>query len=231
MFISNAILVRASRLWIRHHWFIPQHPTTTFTLTNSTPSQPHRTTLPGPSPLLRDVGPIDNTPSKYRKTVLATPVLSLSRGMWAAHHHLMEELGKEQYKGGPKRWEAYVVCHEKKPWCHWPPVCPVPMFQSSTPAYQIIHDQATHTVAMWTTLTWVQWRQIRPNDSEGGHHYSELSPTMLNSTQQQQTLTNLPPAACSPEGCDVGRSLFSMEGSAMGKKQGGAQEVGGPAGV
>jgi len=90
--------------------------TTTFALANSTPSQPHRTTPPDPSPLLKDVGPIDYAPSKYRKTIPATPAPPLSRGMWAAHHRSMEELGKEQYKGDPRggrhMWYVTKINHD-----------------------------------------------------------------------------------------------------------------------
>jgi hypothetical protein len=52
-----------------------------------------------PSPLLRDVGPIDNAPSKYRNTITTTSAPPLSRGMWAAQRSLTEELGRDEHEG------------------------------------------------------------------------------------------------------------------------------------
>ena len=35
---------------------------------------------------------------------------------WRNWWWLMEELGMEKCEGGPKKWEAHLVCHENRPW-------------------------------------------------------------------------------------------------------------------
>jgi len=34
--------------------------------------------------------------------------------MWAVHHRSTEEWGKEKHKGGPRKWEARQVRHERR---------------------------------------------------------------------------------------------------------------------
>jgi hypothetical protein len=81
----------------------------------------HRNSLPttrdyatrSPSPPLRDVGPINNAPQQGQGE--ENPSCPRYRGMRVAHRHSMEELGREEREGGPKKWEAQLVHHENDP--------------------------------------------------------------------------------------------------------------------
>ena len=69
-----------------------------------------------PLPSLEGCGP-KSKPQNSDPTTSAPP---LSRGMWAAQVHSMEEWGWEKHKGGPRVWEAHVVHHENEPrWTLW----------------------------------------------------------------------------------------------------------------
>jgi len=68
----------------------------------------HDNLASSPSPLLRDVGSTFNS-SEAKVQLLPLP---FPKGCGPAYTHLMGELGKDEHKGGPSKWEAHPVHHK-----------------------------------------------------------------------------------------------------------------------
>ena len=115
--------------------FSPSSTTTSQPLTLPSPSPSTLPTSPiilamSPSPLLRDVGYVNTTlvPSEVRMTNTTAPSEARMQPS-----HWMEELGRQEQKGGPMKWEAHLVCHENGPQpLSWPVFFPLFLFHPAT---------------------------------------------------------------------------------------------------
>jgi hypothetical protein len=85
------------------------------------PSPPHfapnRTQIHGhePLPSVEGCGLIQQHHSSLRSEDTSATTPPLSRGMWVAHHRSMEELGREDWKGGPRTTITTTMVHPPPP--------------------------------------------------------------------------------------------------------------------
>ena len=162
------------------------HPTTTYLHFHhlDLPSTTRDNPASGPSPLLRDVGPNLHS-SAYSESRPLASAPPLSRGMWAAQAHSMEESGREKHKWGPKEWEAHLVRLNDEPrWKSWfvffisssiPsnwPLHPTPAWQP-TSGWREPNAGLGTTTRPWKWHRHRQWRQQRHRwkSSMTSHHH------------------------------------------------------------